>query len=120
MTTCAILLPSGFGPGTLAFGALKSGSALDFCFRWPVTFLNLNVLHRLWLKDPRGNVQQFHPKYLKFEAALKSNRAKHTNVIESTATIPLPITEQSYIYAKENMKWAYNLALVLLYRPESL
>lgn len=53
----------------------------------------------------RKPFKQYHQKYIGFEAALKSLRARNADAVESTAQIPLPLAVQTQITSKSNLAW---------------
>ena len=101
MVTVAVLLPSGVSTGAWHTSVESGGSVLELTVSWPVSLLDMKVLHSKWL-HPKGGYDgtfsQFHPQFLALENALRGLRDRVTDGIESTALFPLPFPVETHIY----------------------
>lgn len=94
---------------------MPGGRVLELVVEWPKPMIDLTLLHKKWL-DPSNQVnriESYHPKFLGFEAALKSHRENRSERVESTATIALPFSVQTHIDERSNLGWYEQAARVL-------
>lgn len=105
----AILLPSGVGSGDFTLRVVDGGEFLELTVCWPPTLIDLEIMHKKWLRpDAPGGFQTYHPKLIGFESALKAMRSHSSEIIESTARIRLPFPVQTHIDGKFNLAWRDN------------
>jgi len=106
MVSVAIVLPSGVGAGDFSVRVVDSGQFLELTVQWPAALVDIEVMHRKWLRMiGNGGFQKYHPKYLGFEAALKKLRERNSDKVESSARIPLPFPVLSHFHGKYNLAW---------------
>lgn len=102
----AIVLPSGVGTGQFSTRVVEGGRELHVTVRLPRPLLDLAFLHKKWLKEgAKERMEKYHPKFLGFENALKNFRARASEDVESTASIPLPFAVETHIDSTHNLGW---------------
>lgn len=107
MVTVAIVIPS--GAQGFSVRVLEGGRMLEFSVKWPEPLFNLTVMHRKWLRSGSSDrMEEYHPKFLGFEASLKQFRNRADAEIESQSRIALPFPVQTHIAHKSNLAWTDN------------
>ena len=102
--TLAILLPSEIISGEFSLRVADGGEYLELTIEWPKPLVDPDTMHRKWLcSDGDDRMRDHHPKLNGFEEALKSLRSRMTELIESTARIPLPFPVQTHFESKRNL-----------------
>lgn len=104
--TLAIVLPSGVGSGKFSCRVVDGGEYVELTVMWPNPLIDIETMHRKWIQaDSQTDFKLYHPKVIGFQNALKQLRIRSSDIIESTARIPLPFVVQTHIYGKYNLAW---------------
>lgn len=79
---------------------------LELTVSCPEHLVDLELLHKKWLSEgaaAQSPFTMFHPAVLALEDALKSRRERASDMVVSTARIPLPFVVQTHIEGKSNL-----------------
>lgn len=72
--------------------------------KWPLSLKDVDRLHRKGLTS-ESRVEKSHPKYVRFENALKSLRDHITDRVKSTARIALPFIVETHVKHRTAIEW---------------
>ena len=103
--SAAIVISSGIESGGFSLRVGDSGESIERNVLWPRTLVDMEVLHRKWLKSEAQKFKTYHPNMVGFENALKQLRGSTADSVESVARIPLPFSVQRDIDCKYNLAW---------------
>lgn len=103
--SAAIVLPSGIDSGGFSLRIGDSDESIEPNVLWPCALVDMEVLHRKWLKSEANYFQTYHPRIAAFGNALKQLRGSTTGSVEFVARIPLPFSVQADINRKYNLDW---------------
>ena len=111
----ASLLPSGVSPGKFRVRVMPGGRVLELVVEWPAPLTDLRLLHKKWIAPLTADdrIETYHPKFLGFEAALKSHPENLKDKVESPANIALQISVQTHIEQRINLGWFDQTARVI-------
>lgn len=118
MVSIAIVLPSGVT--NFEVNVVDDGDVLCLSVDWPKPLVDIEFMHRKWLKkDASGkqistNITRHHPKLLGFQKTLRMFRKTMENTPQSIARFGLPFTVQPNIVNHYNLSWTDDKTLMVL------
>lgn len=74
--------------------------------KWPIPPVNLKCMHKNGIQNPAMCCKTYHPEFSGLAGTLKNLRAESSELVYSTAKIPLPFAVQTYIYEKHKSRVA--------------
>lgn len=70
---------------------------------WPIPLINLDEIHKKWLKSASPKISMVYIIILACENALRRKRTRAADRVMSTAGIPLPAVVLTHIEKKPNL-----------------
>lgn len=106
-----IWLPTNSNENTLSIKVIKEGTNLQLKIEVPPPFLDMEVMHKRWLK-PSAESEKYHPKYMAYKTLVNEWKREKGEDQTCTAVISLPFLCKSNIEIW-NLGWSSSDTLVV-------
>lgn len=107
-----IWLPTNSSEETLAIKVTDEGTSLEVKIQLPPPFLDMEIMHKRWLKSADAQSEKYHPKYMAYKTLVNEWQIEIEEDRTSTAHILLPFPCKSNIEI-ENLGWSADNTLVV-------
>jgi len=107
-----IWLPTNANENTLSIKVIDEGTNLQVKIDVPPPFLDMEVMHKRWLKDATAQSEKYHPKYMAYKTLISEWKMENEDDQTSISIISLPFPCKSNIDIS-NLAWSSDETLVV-------
>lgn len=91
---------------------IDEGTNMQVKVELPPSFLDMEIMHKRWLKSADADSEKYHPKYMAYKTLVNNWKIEEADDKTSTAIISLPFHCKSNINI-ENLAWSGDETLVV-------
>lgn len=107
-----IWLPTNSDENSLSIKVIDEGITLQLRIELPPPFLDMEVMHKRWIKPTDAASEKYHPKYMAYKTLVNEWKRNNEEDQTCTAVISLPFPCKSNIEVS-NLGWSFNDTLVV-------
>jgi len=107
-----IWLPTDSNENTFNLKVVDDGNNLQIKIDIPPRFLDMEMMHKRWLKSATVDSAKYHPKYLAYKTLVNDWKIENEDDLTATSIIPLPFPCRSNS-GISNLAWSTSKALVV-------